>query len=948
MQSRTPLRKARFGRLTKFGLLCAALMIGLFAVGSALLVSPPFDGLRRNLAQWALRNLVDARIEVRGGVEFSVLDAGRVRIGEVSIANPSWAGQRHLLRLQSLDVGFRLSRLLMGEIGLRHLRMQSAELNVETRDDGTSNWPATTPAQQPARAAKSFALSALADLTDIAITNAWFRRIDKAHGFNASLRLDSLKSRPDPDRHGLLVSGSGALNDEPLEVDGRLPLMASSAARQTGDASLQLSASSRHFRLTMQTINAGAAPPAGGNNKYALDLRVSSLGRFLEVLGAQRSFDGQGRASGTLVVGSDKLALDDFTSELTTTDQDYVVVSGAAGDLATGSELAFEFGVRLATGATDFSSSAAQHNDDFRFNFTGPRQQDAAQDMVGAFEGLKLRELSGRVSGSFDDLRVSALKIATTALEPEIKSIGPISVGAFRLDDSGRLQLLDINAIAGPEHNPTIRARGDIKDLLRLADARLEGVLAVPVARMFAAAPASSAAQLGVLRGRFRLADANGRLFLDYLDAETKQTDLVRVKLRTHASLEERRQGTALEVAIEVPKYRDLARAIGAPSHQLGRLKLEGQWRASPQTASVTARIHVGQSAVAVDLSAAPGRLRPITKGEIAVSRLRLSDLRAVHLIFAGGDTPPTQVRGTTGNRGRSANTATSRDWWRAVLNATDLDLKARIGEISDGRTRISELNGRLTVVDRKLTLDPFKLTYLGARIGLRGSVDGRQQPARAQLKTRLIGWQLDRVLRELAGTNPAPISGRLNADIALQGQGDTTAALLKSMHGRAALVLSGGRINSSLVALTGLDLSGYLFSDAAAKGYTAVHCLIARFGIKNGIATTSNVLLDTPDIRMTGRGTINLKSASIKMRFEPYPKRRKIVELTTPFSIVGPLSAPKLLTHGTAERAIGEIIFSDVNLLGSLVGLIADDGKTAANPCLGRRPPRRQRQRQR
>ena len=115
------------------------------------------------------------------------------------------------------------------------------------------------------------------------------------------------------------------------------------------------------------------------------------------------------------------------------------------------------------------------------------------------------------------------------------------------------------------------------------------------------------------------------------------------------------------------------------------------------------------------------------------------------------------------------------------------------------------------------------------------------------------------------------------------------------------------------------------------------MNCLILRFDIQDGIASSRTLLLDTPNVLAMGEGRIDLREETIDIRVDPQAKRSRLIELTTPFAIQGPLRDPSVdvSSSGAAARAAGEVILSPLNVLGSLLPFVSDRGSDEENPCL-------------
>ena len=127
-----------------------------------------------------------------------------------------------------------------------------------------------------------------------------------------------------------------------------------------------------------------------------------------------------------------------------------------------------------------------------------------------------------------------------------------------------------------------------------------------------------------------------------------------------------------------------------------------------------------------------------------------------------------------------------------------------------------------------------------------------------------------------------------------------------------------------------------WLFSESARKGYSDLNCLVMRFDLQQGVGKSITLLLDTPNVRAEGSGAIDFRNEKMGFDVNPRAKRRRLIAITTPFKVEGPLASPSVNvnTTGATTRMVGEILASPINFLGSLLPFGSDRGKDADNTC--------------
>ncbi|KIZ40461.1 MULTISPECIES: AsmA family protein [Rhodopseudomonas] len=148
-------------------------------------------------------------------------------------------------------------------------------------------------------------------------------------------------------------------------------------------------------------------------------------------------------------------------------------------------------------------------------------------------------------------------------------------------------------------------------------------------------------------------------------------------------------------------------------------------------------------------------------------------------------------------------------------------------------------------------------------------------------------------------------LDGKMQAKIAVTASGGSQRAIMSALNGTAFVNFSDGEIRGLNVAkmirtLTSSTLTGWQESSTEA---TDLSQLSASFQIDQGKATSSDLLLIGPLVRMTGAGTIDLTAKSLAFRVEP-----KLVMTTQgqgrsgdpvgfgiPVVVDGPWNAPRI-----------------------------------------------------
>ena len=267
-------------------------------------------------------------------------------------------------------------------------------------------------------------------------------------------------------------------------------------------------------------------------------------------------------------------------------------------------------------------------------------------------------------------------------------------------------------------------------------------------------------------------------------------------------------------------------------------------------------------------------------------------------------------------------------------LRAVDAGLEFRADRLLAGGVDLGAVEASLDLRDGRLEVKPFEATVAGGRLAVELSVDASK--SRIAVKADIRDLDLGRLPKDLGLSEI--LSVRLNAALDVSGSGASVAAIMSGLEGSTRLVIRQGRINSKGlgVAVTGiLDLMPWADSAEANK----INCLVNRFDIKDGVATSRALVLDTNGMTVTGKGRLDLGDETVHMTVSPKPKSISLASLALPILIGGTFAEP------TFSPDVGTAVTGAVESVGNIVSLPLDIVASLASPAPGRGCRRRLRQ---
>ncbi|TAL27828.1 MAG: hypothetical protein EPN97_16385 [Alphaproteobacteria bacterium] len=176
----------------------------------------------------------------------------------------------------------------------------------------------------------------------------------------------------------------------------------------------------------------------------------------------------------------------------------------------------------------------------------------------------------------------------------------------------------------------------------------------------------------------------------------------------------------------------------------------------------------------------------------------------------------------------------------------------------------------------------------------------------------------------------PGVTGGKARLTLRLTLVDTTFGGAVRSLSGRATLVGGDGKLEGNALNLwAGSLLTSFL---PGRDKDTHLNCAVADFDVKNGVAHSRTVIIDTDKATITGDGTVDLVKGRVDMRFSPQTKGMASVSLGTPVIVSGPFD--NITTHpevaGIVEKAGGLILSAVASPVALLPFLHIGKG----NPC--------------
>jgi AsmA protein len=195
-------------------------------------------------------------------------------------------------------------------------------------------------------------------------------------------------------------------------------------------------------------------------------------------------------------------------------------------------------------------------------------------------------------------------------------------------------------------------------------------------------------------------------------------------------------------------------------------------------------------------------------------------------------------------------------------LQDSDISGILRISRLKVYNMRGSELRLTVSEKDGLLRINPITATMYRGKLNGEISKDFRGKSSETGINLHLSGFNAGEFIQDISGKSQIA-GGKGDISLRLTGRSPD---FLKTLNGRADMkitdaVLKGHNI-PGLIELTGYPFKALLQKLGAYKeepAQTSIRSLIARFDIQNGRAVAKEVVMKTPDVRISAEGFADL-----------------------------------------------------------------------------------------
>jgi len=195
-------------------------------------------------------------------------------------------------------------------------------------------------------------------------------------------------------------------------------------------------------------------------------------------------------------------------------------------------------------------------------------------------------------------------------------------------------------------------------------------------------------------------------------------------------------------------------------------------------------------------------------------------------------------------------------------LKTLDAEVKVAAEKILVPHLILEKMQVEVRLKDGTLLLKPLQAIIGGGSLNGFMSLRSEENQAVLMSAIKIDRFDVGLLLKEFGVTDL--FEGKVDMILDLQGKGNSVASLMSGLSGKTQAIMNKGRVDRRYIDLLGAGVSGNLLRLMnPLKQQTKdvqLNCFVSFFDIKNGLAKSTALALDTSFITVVGEGTVNLK----------------------------------------------------------------------------------------
>ena len=243
-------------------------------------------------------------------------------------------------------------------------------------------------------------------------------------------------------------------------------------------------------------------------------------------------------------------------------------------------------------------------------------------------------------------------------------------------------------------------------------------------------------------------------------------------------------------------------------------------------------------------------------------------------------------------------------------LSSMDADVSFTGKKLISDNLPLDDFFMKVDLNNSLLKLSPVRFGTAKGDIEAFMIVNARKKPTVISGEFNFRRLSLKPIFAGLSKTlgKPNYADGYIGGTAKLKGQGNSLRQMLATSNGDVGLGMEGGSLSNLVVEILGLDVAESLGFLVGGDKPVPVRCVIADFGVTDGLMNVRHFVIDTNDSNVQGKGRINLKNEELNLTLQTFAKDNTLVSLNSPIRFTGTLKKPSVNLNFAKIAARGAV----------------------------------------
>jgi uncharacterized protein involved in outer membrane biogenesis len=229
------------------------------------------------------------------------------------------------------------------------------------------------------------------------------------------------------------------------------------------------------------------------------------------------------------------------------------------------------------------------------------------------------------------------------------------------------------------------------------------------------------------------------------------------------------------------------------------------------------------------------------------------------------------------------------REYIEALTHENSFDFQIGIDALFAGTQYMGGAQLGVLADENNFRLQPIKVTLPSGDIDAEYVVERTADGVDSLLHIYIERLQYGDLVRLLDPDAQQNVRGFLYLDTSLTSSAPTTAQLSNAVQGSIELMTIPEDIAAGVLDLWATNLVVALITPKGVSQPKKLNCMVASFSVDEGVMRSRTVMLDTTNVIVRGRGSIDIANRTLDLIVAPQAKREKFFSMSTPVAITGP-----------------------------------------------------------